>query len=146
MAARPTSTSRRPVRMASVTGVASVMGMSSHCCASLAGRPRSPMTRAWSPSRRAMRGDRRAHGIRHVVGHDLHDGVHRVGRRQLPGDPGEAREALPDPLSDAGRVVAHPGWGHHAAHRCRSARYLSLVHLRGARRSTAHDGVDDRLV
>ncbi len=59
------------------------------------------------------RGDRRAHGIRHVVGHDLHDGVDRVGRRQLPGDPGQARQALPDPLSDAGRVVAHPEWGHH---------------------------------
>ena len=54
MAAPPTSTSRRPVRIASVTGVAIVMGMSSHRCASLAGRPRSPMTRAWSPSRRAI--------------------------------------------------------------------------------------------
>ena len=42
-----------PVRMTSVVVIDRVNGTTSHCCASRAGRPRSPMIRALSPSRRA---------------------------------------------------------------------------------------------
>ena len=60
------------------------------------------------------RRDARAHGIRHVVGHDLGDGVDGVGRRQLAGHPGQAREAVPHAGRRAGVLVTvglvlHPG-------------------------------------